>query len=202
MITQTLDKPLFLIDAFIPAPKSGTRRPLRDALLILLFSMGIAVSARISIPLPFTPVPITGQTFAVLLTGATLGAKRGGLALVLYLLEGASGLPVFAGGAGGFAKLMGTTGGYLLSYPFATFAMGTLAQRGWDKTPSRTFMAMLLSSLIVLITGTLWLSFFVGGIKPALGMGLLPFLPGDVLKAALAAGLLPTLWKGIGRRKC
>ena len=138
----------------------------------------------------------------VLLTGAALGAKRGGLALMLYLLEGASGLPVFAGGAGGFTKLVGTTGGYLLSYPFAAFAMGTLARRGWDKTPARTFAAMLLSSLIVLITGTLWLSFFVGGIKPALAMGLLPFLPGDVLKAALAAGLLPTLWKGINRRKC
>ncbi len=169
----------------------------RDALLVLAFSLVTALSAQIAIPLPFTPVPLTGQTFGVLLTGALLGPRLGALAMLLYLMEGASGLPFFAGGAFGAARLAGPTGGYLIAYPFAAAVAGWLATRGWDRRPLTMLVALLLGSVVIFALGAAWLAHFVGGASHALTLGVLPFLPGDVVKALLAAGLLPLGWKWI-----
>lgn len=172
----------------------------RDALLVVASSLATALSAQIAVPLPFTPVPLTGQTFGVLLSGALLGPRLGALALLLYLAEGGLGLPFFAGGASGPARLFGPTGGYLLSYPLAAWLVGMLAVRGWDRRPGTTLAAMLLGSVIIFALGAAQLARFVGA-HNAFWMGVLPFLPGDVLKALLAAGLLPLGWKWIGRHQ-
>lgn len=181
-------------------PRGANRTWLRDVLLILGCTGIVAASARVSIPLPFTPVPVTGQTFGVLFTGALLGSRRGALALLLYLAEGACGLPVFAGGAAGFARFLGPTGGYLISYPLAAGLVGWLAERGWDRRPHGMLGAMVLASVVIFGLGTAWLSLFVGGLVPALVQGVLPFLPGDAVKAALAGVLLPGAWALTGRR--
>ena len=172
----------------------------RDAFLAVAFSLLTALSAQAVIPLPFTPVPITGQTFAVLLTGALLGPRLGAMTLALYLLEGGLGLPFFAHGAAGAARLLGPTGGYLLSYPFAAALVGGLAERGWDRKPVTMLAVMLLGSLVVFALGAGWLAHFVGP-SHALTAGVLPFVPGDVVKALLAAGLVPLGWKWIGAKR-
>lgn len=171
----------------------------RDLLLVTLFSLVTAASAQVAIPLPFSPVPLTGQTFGVLLTGALLGPRLGALAMLLYLVEGGVGLPFFAGGAGGVARLIGPTGGYLVSYPLAAALVGWLATRGWDRRPLTLFFAMLLGSLIIFAFGASWLAHFVGASRVLL-LGVFPFVPGDLVKALLAAGLLPLGWKWIGKR--
>jgi biotin transport system substrate-specific component len=171
----------------------------RDALFVLAFSLGTALSAQIAVPLPFSPVPLTGQTFGVLLTGALLGPRLGALAMLLYLAEGACGLPFFAGGAFGAARFAGPTGGYLVAYPPAAAFVGWLATRGWDRRPGTMLGAMLTGSVVIFAGGAAWLAHFVGGASHALTLGVLPFLPGDAVKALLAAGLLPLGWKWIGR---
>ena len=171
----------------------------RDAFLVLAFSLVTALSAQIAVPLPFSPVPLTGQTFGVLLSGALLGPRLGACALLLYLAEGSLGLPFFAGGAFGPARLLGPTGGYLLAYPLAAAFVGWLATRGWDRRPLLMLAAMLLGSLIIFALGAAWLARYVGA-SHALALGVWPFVPGDVLKALLAAGLLPLGWKWLGKR--
>lgn len=165
---------------------------------MLAFSLVTALSARIAVPLPFSPVPLTGQTFGVLLTGALLGSRLGALALLLYLAEGASGLPFFAGGACGPARFLGPTGGYLVASPLAAALVGWLATRGWDRRPLTMLAAMLLGSLVIYALGAGWLVHFLG-VEAALVKGALLFLPGDAVKALLAAGLLPLGWKWMGR---
>ena len=172
----------------------------RDMFLVVAFSLLTAISAQAVIPLPWTPVPITGQTFAVLLTGALLGPRLGALSLALYLLEGGLGLPFFAGGAAGAARLAGLTGGYLLSYPFAAALVGWLATRGWDRRPLTMLAAMLLGSVVIFALGAGWLAHFVGP-SHALTAGVLPFLPGDMVKALLAAGLVPLGWRWLGAKR-
>jgi biotin transport system substrate-specific component len=172
----------------------------RDALLVIAFSLLTALSAQLSIHLPFTPIPITGQTFAVLLTGALLGPRLGAAAMVLYLAEGAAGLPVFAPPYQGLASFAGPAGGYLLAYPFAAGLVGGLAVRGWDRKPLTMLGAMLLGSLVIYAGGVGWLAHFLG-VQKALLFGMVPFLPGDAVKALLAAGLLPMGWKLIGNRR-
>jgi len=184
-------------------PRGGL---LRDALLVVGFSLLTALCARIVIPLPFTPVPITGQTFAVLLTGAALGARRGAAAMGLYVLEGLVGLPVFAGGASGLARLLGPTGGYLLGYIAAAYLTGTLAERGWDRTVRWAAAAMAAGNVVVYLFGVPWLAFVprvVGGVplgwERAVTLGLLPFIPGDLIKLAAAAVALPGAWALVRR---
>lgn len=192
-----------LAQAVWPRPADRKAASLtRDLTLILAFSLVNALCAQIAIPLPFTPVPITGQTFGVLLTGALLGPRLGALSLLLYLIEGAFGLPVFAPGSPllGAARLAGPTGGYLLSYPFAAGLIGYLATRGWDRKPATMLLAMLLGSMVIFVCGMLQLAHFVG-LAHAFGKGVLPFLPGDIIKALLAAGLLPMGWKLLGTRR-
>jgi biotin transport system substrate-specific component len=173
-----------------------------DAVLIVSFSLFVALTARISIHVPFTPVPITGQTLGVLLTGAVLGSRRGALALLLYLFEGAIGLPVFAPSATlppGIGRLIGPTGGYLLSYPLAAGLVGLLAERSWDRRLPLAALAMILGNLVIYVFGVAWLSWFVGSIQLAVLNGMLPFIPGDLLKIALAAAVLPGAWALVRR---
>ena len=176
-------------------PRAGV---LRDALLIVGASIVTALAARVAIPLPWTPVPITGQTFAVLLAGAVLGARRGLLAQLLYLGEGAAGLPVFAGGAAGVAKLVGPTGGYLIAFPLAAAAVGALCERGWDRRFGSMLAAMLLGSSVLFALGLAQLSRFVPP-DALLAQGLLPFVAGDLVKASLAALAFPATWRWAAR---
>lgn len=172
---------------------------LADGLAVVVASLFVAVCAQIEIHLPFTPVPISGGTLGVLYAGALLGSRRGTMAVALYLLEGAAGLPVFSGGAAGFMHLLGPTGGYLVGFPVGACFAGLLAERGWDRTPARAFLTMLAGSLPIFALGLLGLSRFLPA-RALLGAGLWPFVPGDLIKSAASAGLLPLGWKLIGRR--
>jgi biotin transport system substrate-specific component len=178
-------------------PSSGL---LHDSVSVVVASLFIAVCAQVNIPLPFTPVPLSGGTLGVLYAGALLGSRRGAAAVVLYLLEGSLGLPFFSGGAAGFVHLLGPTGGYLAGFPIGAFATGLLAERGWDRTPGRAFLAMLAGSLPIFALGLVGLSRFVPA-QTLLAQGLWPFVPGDLLKSAMSAGLLPLGWKLLGRER-
>lgn len=181
-------------DALRPTIARSRVGLLYDAILVVAGSCFIALLAQVAIPLPFSPVPITGQTFAVLLVGALLGSVRGGLGTLLYLLEGVAGIPVFAGGTAGLARLAGPTGGYLMGFVVAAFVVGFLAQRGWDRRVWSAALAMLVGNVIIYAFGLPQLAHFVGGEK-VFSLGLLPFIPGDLFKLSLAALTLPAGWK-------
>ena len=172
----------------------------RSLALVVGFSLLTALAAQVAIPLPWTPVPITGQTFAVLLTGALLGSRLGALAMIAYLIEGAAGLPFFAAGGAGVGRLLfSPTSGYLLAYPAAAFLVGLLAERGWDRRWLTAAAAMGLGSIVILLGGWAWLTRFVGP-SAAWQAGVTPFLVGDVVKIALAAAVLPTGWALLRRK--
>jgi biotin transport system substrate-specific component len=177
----------------VAAPRAGH---VTNALLVLGASVVTALAAQIAIPLPFTPVPITGQTFAVVLSGAVLGARRGALAQLLYLAEGALGLPVFAVGGAGVATLLGPTGGYLIAFPIAAAITGALAQRGWDRRFATMLAAMLLASAAIFGFGLLGLSRFLPADR-VVAAGVLPFIPGDLIKSTLAALAFPLVWRRV-----
>ncbi len=160
----------------------------QEALLLVIASGWVALMAQIEIPL--WPVPITGQTFGVLLVGAALGSRRGALSLILYLTEGALGLPVFAGGAAGISRIAGPTGGYLIGFVAAAFVIGWLCERGWDRHFLTMALAMLTGNLVIYLFGIPWLAQFTGWEK-VWAAGLLPFLPGDLLKWIFAALVFP-----------
>ena len=185
-----------LVDYIVPARASRSVNLLRDVLLVVGFSALIAVSSRLEIHLPFTPVPITLQTLFVLLTGAALGSRRGALAMLLYLAEGAVGLPVFAGGVGGFMYLLlSPTAGYLWSFPIAAFVVGWLCERRLDRRFWTSVFAMLPGSLITYAIGVTWLAFVAHlSLYGAFLAGMLPFIPGDLFKLVVAALLLPSAW--------
>jgi biotin transport system substrate-specific component len=173
----------------------------RQIILVVAFSLLMALSAQFVIPLPWTPIPITGQTFVVLLAGALLGKRLGALAMIAYLIEGASGLPFFRAGSGGIGYLIASpTTGYLLSYPLAAFTVGLLAERGWDKRFWTAAAAMAFGSALILLGGWAWLSLWFKSPADAWRAGVMPFLAGDVIKIALAAAALPAGW-AIVRRK-
>lgn len=171
-----------------------------DAGLIILGSLFVAASAQLAIYLPFSPIPITGQTFAVLLTGALLGSKRGGLSVALYILEGLLGLPVFAGGTGGIAVLFGPTAGFLAGFIPAAALIGYLSEKAFDRKPLLMVAAFTGGQTVIYIFGILRLLAFVN-YGQALQVGVLPFLAGDVVKAGLAMTLLPSGWKLLSKGK-
>ena len=171
-----------------------------DAGLIVCGSLLIGLCAQIAVWFPFSLVPVTGQTFAVLMIGALLGRRRGSLAVIAYIIEGTAGLPVFALGRSGFAVLAGPTGGYLVGFIAAAWVTGWLAEKGWDRRVWTTVLAMLLGSVCIYAFGLLWLSCLVG-IKKAPALGLYPFIVGDILKIILAAMVLPLGWKLLHTRE-
>jgi biotin transport system substrate-specific component len=189
-----------LADAVFPASERYAKLA-RDAALIVGFALFTAALAQVKIPLGFTPVPITGQTLAVLLTGAALGSRRGAAAMLLYLAAGAW-LPFYAGGASGFVWAL-SSGGYIIGFIPAAFVVGWLAERGWDRRP-QVLAAMLAGNVVLYIPGLIQLSFFVQGIDPSvaddavwlttLQWGLYPFIPGDVIKILVASAMLPASW--------
>src|SRR5438876_366372 len=153
----------------------------RQVGLVIGFSLLTALSAQIVIPIG--PVPITGQTFAVLLTGALLGSRLGAMAMIAYLIEGASGLPFFAGGMGGLAHLLGPTGGYLIAFPAAAFITGAFAEHGWDRRFFTAAAAMAIGSVLIILCGWVWFSFLTHTyLFTALPLVVFPFILGDVLK--------------------
>ena len=172
---------------------------LYNAVLVVGGSLLVALAAQVAIPLPFSPVPVTGQTLGVLLVGVLLGSRRGAISVLAYLTEGLVGLPVFAGGRAGFAYFLGPTGGYLIGFVMAAFVTGYLAERGWDRRVWTALCAMLLGNAVIFVVGLPWLARFVGTAR-VLALGVYPFVPGDLLKLALAATLVPAGWTILGRK--
>lgn len=192
--------PTTLVDSFLPSQSSRSTALLRDGLLVVGFSVFMALCAQVSFHVPFTPVPITLQTLGVLLTGAALGSKRGGLALLLYLAEGAVGLPVFSAGSGGLVILLGFTGGYLVSYPIAAFVTGWLCEKRLDRSFLTSAIAMLPGTLIIYAVGIPWLAVTIHlNLAQAFLQGMVPFIPGDLFKLVIAAALLPSAWMIVRR---
>lgn len=174
---------------------------LRNVLLVAGGILLLAASAQVSVPLPFSPVPVSGQTFAVLLLAASVGPLRAVTASGLYWVLGGLGLPFYAGAESGWQTGLGATGGYLVGFVLASLVVGELARRGGDRTPARMLATYALGSLVIYAVGLPWLAAVTGaGLAATLGMGLWPFLAGDAAKAVLAAALLPAAWRMLGTR--
>ena len=178
-----------------------------QAAAVLFVTVLTAAAAQVSIPLPFTPVPLTLQPMVVLLGGAALGSRLGMASQVLYLLAGMAGLPVFAASATlpqGALRLLGPTGGYLMSYPFAAFLTGRLAERGFDRRYVTSVAAMIAGLAVIFTFGVSWLAWFAQpapvGVAAALATGLYPFFPVDLVKICIAAAVMPAVWKLLGRQ--
>jgi biotin transport system substrate-specific component len=173
---------------------------LADATIVAAGAGLIALAAQISIHLPFTPVPITGQTFAVLLVGASFGTVRGSSSALLYVLVGIAGAPVYSHGASGWATITGATGGYLVAFPLASALVGRLAERHWDRRFSSAIGAMLTGNVVVYLVGLPWLAVVLHtSLEKTLEYGLYPFVPGDTFKLYLAAAALPGAWRLVER---
>ena len=182
-----------------PAPRVLADYAARTALaqIALVFSgaVFVGIAAQVAIPLPFTPVPLTLQTFAVLLVGAALGSLRGVASMALYALMGVVGVPWFSEGSSGFST---ASFGYILGFILAAFIVGRLAERGASTTPMHSAALMVIGNLAIYVVGVTWLKFAIDSSwATALSLGVVPFLIGDAIKIALAAGLLPLSWKGL-----
>lgn len=175
---------------------------LRDVVLVVAGAALVGLCAQVSVPLPFTPVPLTLQTFGVLLGGAALGWRRGAAAMVVYGGLGLAGLPWFASHMGGTAILSGPLFGYILAYPVAGGLVGWLSGRGFDRSPLRTAVMMLLGSAVIYAGGLPWLMVNLHvGLGKGLHLGVIPFLPGDAIKALAAALVLPASWGLVHRQR-
>ena len=171
----------------------------RSVSLVVAFSLLVALSAQVVIPIG--PVPITGQSFAVLLTGALLGSRLGAMTMIVYLVEGTSGLPFFYQGNGGLAHLLGPTGGYLVAFPAAAFITGAFAENGWDKKFPTAVVAMAIGSIIIMLSGWAWFSLVMQTpLLTSFQLTVLKFIPGDIVKILLAAAALPLGWKLLKRK--
>ncbi len=187
----------------------GIARGIQIASVLFITAL-TAAAAQISIPLPLTAVPLTFQPMVVLVGGLVLGSRLAFASQVLYLAVGIAGLPVFAASATlppGALRLLGPTGGYLMAYPVAAFVAGYLAERGFDRRYITSVLAMFAGLAIIFVSGVTWLGLFARtltgsapvGMQAALATGLYPFILPDVIKLALAAGLVPALWRLVGR---
>jgi biotin transport system substrate-specific component len=173
----------------------------RGTVMAIVGSMAIWVSAKIQVP--FYPVPMTLQTLVILFIGMAYGWRLGSLTVLLYLAEGAAGLPVFAGTPEkgiGIAYMMGGTGGYLVGFVLAAATTGWLAEKGWDRNIATTALALLIGYVLIFAPGLLWLGTLFGWDKPILAWGLTPFLIGGATKLALGTALTALTWKLFGRR--
>ncbi|MEW5993188.1 MAG: biotin transporter BioY [Candidatus Zixiibacteriota bacterium] len=170
----------------------------RELPVLLTFNALLALTSYISITLPWSPVPITGQTFGVLVVAMALGRVRGTGVVLAYLTQGALGLPVFAGGKAGVGILLGPTGGYLIGFLVAAFVIGRLADIGWSKRYHLSLLAMIIGMAVIYICGLTQLAFFVSR-DLLLSAGLYPFLPGAAFKLTLASVVLPSVWRLVRR---
>lgn len=187
----------------LPLPRARGARLAYQAALVVGGSLLIAALAQVAVRLPFTPVPVSGQTLGVLLVGTAFGWLLGGLTLVLYLAEIAVGLPFAAEGDGGLEVLTLATasGGYIWGFLAAAILMGWLANRGWDRSIRSSISVMLLGHIVIYAFGISWLMASIDvGLDEALALGLTPFVIGDTLKLLLAAGALPLAWRLVGKR--
>lgn len=192
MSEKAMTIPFVVIDRLVRG------RAAANILLVVGASALIAIAAQVAIPLPFTPVPLTLQPLAVILIGVVLGSTRGAAAAVLYLLEGFSGLPVFAQGHGGALWLLGPTAGFLYSYPFAAWVAGFVSERGWGSSILRAVTGMLLALGVIYLGGWSWLAVQLGA-SAALAVGVSPFVLADIVKVAIGATLLPKAQELIAR---
>jgi biotin transport system substrate-specific component len=190
---SALPRPRVLTDA-IPGHLT------RDLSIVVGSAAVVSLAAQVTLPLPFTPVPLSLQTLAVLLIGAATGPARSVASMTLYVLVGVAGAPVFAGGASGWGT---ATFGYALGFILAAPLVGALAARGADRTPLRTTALMVVGNTAIYTCGVTWLTAVVGlDLSKALLVGVVPFLVGDLLKIAVAAGVLPTAWRMVhGQRE-
>jgi biotin transporter BioY len=184
-------KNLTLIDIIIPRIENKTLSLVKDIALVLSFTVLTGVCAKLKIEIGV--VPITMQTFTVLLSGAVLGKIRGAASQLTYLLMGLAGLPWFARG-GGIQYILSPTFGYIIGFVLAAYLVGSLAEKGFDRSIKTAILAMLVGNIVLYIPGLFWLAKFVG-INKVLAIGLYPFIPGDLLKLILAGLLLPSGWK-------
>ncbi len=188
----------------LPARRLGVTERVRDAVAVIGFALLTALAAQVKFHLGFTPVPITGQTFAVLLAGGTLGMSRGAASQALYWAMGLMGLPFFAGGDGGWESGTGATMGYLAGFIVASALVGYMAERRADRNVITSLAAMTMGSVVIYAMGALWLAFDLGipvanGDDSALALGVTPFLAGDVLKVAIASAVTPSAWLLVSR---
>ena len=189
---ESYGKPDTLITAVL-APFDWTR----SVGVVFAFSLLTALAAQVSIPIG--PVPITGQTFAVTLTGALVGSRLGAIAMIIYLAEGAAGLPFFSNGGSGILTFLGPTGGYLVAFPASAFITGAFAEHGWDKRFLTAAAAMTIGSAVILLAGWAWLSQLMP-LTVAYHAGIEPFIIGDIVKIVLAAAVLPSGWYLLDRK--
>jgi biotin transport system substrate-specific component len=198
-VSVPLPRPRGLVLAdLVAGSRSRVTRIAWDVALVAGAAGFVGLLAQISIKLSFTPVPITGQTLGVLLAGTALGWKRGAAAMALYALAGVAGVPWFAGAASGY---VGASFGYIIGFFFAAVVCGYLAERGADRNVLGSVPAMLAGEVMIYLFGVSWLAIDLHlGAATALHLGFTPFVIGDAIKAALAAGLLPAAWKLAGRR--
>jgi biotin transport system substrate-specific component len=188
-----------LADALPGAAAHGAAVRARDVVLVLSGAAFVALVGQAAVPLPFTPVPLTLGTFAVLLVGAALGPARGALSIAVLVLAGVAGIPVFADGNSGWAF---ASFGYVLGYLPAAACLGWLARRGGDRSAWRTGAAAVAATALVYAVGLPWLMAYLGvGLAQGLALGVTPFLLGDVIKAVAAALLLPATWRLLGERR-
>ena len=191
--------PPVLASRILPIKRVDQR--VATAVLVVGFALLTAACAQITIHLGFTPVPITGQTFAVLLTGAVLGSRAGAASQLLYVALGAVGLPFYAGGAGGWESATGATAGYLVGFIVAAYVVGYLAENRQDRRFSTSVGAFLTGNLIIYVLGVAWLmQTFSWGLAEGVEKGMAPFIIGDTIKILLAGGAMPTAWKLLGDR--
>lgn len=196
------EKGLTIADFLVPVRVGERTSPrLRDIGLVLAGALLIFLSARISFALPGNPVPITMQTFGVLVVGGALGLRRGGLAAFLYLAVGMVGIPFFAEGKGGYTVILGATGGYLVGFVLAAALVGRLAELGWDRRIGSAIGATFLGTIVIYAVGVPWLAVVTGmGPVEAITKGLLPFVVIDAIKLLAAAVMFPSAWWVVGRR--
>jgi biotin transport system substrate-specific component len=200
--TTAEERGLTIADFLVPI-RVGERvnARVRDLALVVAGALLIYLTARVVFPVPGSPVPITGQTFGVLLVGGALGFRRGLIAIGLYVLLGVVGLPFFAEGKGGLSVVWGATGGYLVGFALAGALVGRLAELGWDRRLGGALGAMLLGNVVIYVVGLPWLKVVTGlSVEATVANGLTPFLFGDALKLVLAAVLFPAAWWIVGRR--
>ena len=206
MTTSLTIAPQRVLADLITHPATRVRAIVRDVLLVVGFALLTAAAAQIEIQLGFTPVPLTGQTFAVLLSGAVLGMRRGALSQLVYWMAGLTGLPLYSGGAGGWKSGTGATLGYLVGFIVAAGAIGYLAEKKQDRNFATSLPAMLLGSTLIYSCGAAWLTTYLNigfatGETNAISLGVAPFLVGDVIKALLAAACTTGVWAAINKRK-